>query len=166
MTTKIRRKKGFFSISAVAKMFSIHQQTIRMYEKQGLIEPKRSAGNTRLFSEEDIDQLEEIIHLTHILGINLAGVEMILKLKRQMHAMQKEMNNLFNKTQQELTKETENSKLVIKTSLQQLAAMKKKTATHPETDQQPQPAAASKQEQKQEQEALNPDNWEIDYDNQ
>ena len=60
MSNKIRRKKGFFSISAVAKMFSIHQQTIRMYEKEGLIQPKRSSGNTRLFSEEDINRLEEI----------------------------------------------------------------------------------------------------------
>src|SRR5688572_22585271 len=75
---KIRRKKGFFSISAVAKMFSVHQQTVRLYEKQGLINPKRSSGNTRLFSEEDIDQLEEVIYLTHEMGINLAGVEMIL----------------------------------------------------------------------------------------
>ena len=77
----MKRKKGFFSISAVAKMFSVHQQTVRLYEKQGLITPKRSAGNTRLFSEGDIDRLEDIIYLTHELGINLAGVEMILKLK-------------------------------------------------------------------------------------
>ena len=84
-----RRKKGFYSISAVAKMFSVHQQTIRLYEKQGLITPKRSSGNTRLFSEEDIDRLEEVIHLTHTLGINLAGVEMILKLKKQIAKMQK-----------------------------------------------------------------------------
>ena len=80
---KIKRNKGFFSISAVAKMFSVHQQTIRLYEKQGLINPERSSGNTRLFSEEDIDRLEEVIYLTHELGINLAGVEMILKLKKQ-----------------------------------------------------------------------------------
>lgn len=72
---KINRKKGYFSISAVAKMFSIHQQTVRLYEREGLISPKRSAGNTRLFSEEDIDRLEEVIYLTHELGINLAGVE-------------------------------------------------------------------------------------------
>ena len=56
---KLKRKKGFFSISAVAKMFSVHQQTIRLYEKEGLIAPKRSAGNTRLFAEEDVDRLEE-----------------------------------------------------------------------------------------------------------
>ena len=79
----MKRKKGFYSISAVAKMFSIHQQTIRLYEKEGLISPKRSEGNTRLFSEEDVDQLEKIIYLTHQLGVNLVGVEMILKLQKK-----------------------------------------------------------------------------------
>ena len=57
----MKRKKGYFSISAVAEMFSVHQQTIRLYEKEGLITPKRSEGNTRLFSEEDVNRLEEII---------------------------------------------------------------------------------------------------------
>src|ERR1700733_14577422 len=99
---KMKRKKGFFSISAVAKMFSVHQQTIRLYEKEGLFAPKRSAGNTRLFSEEDVDQLEEIIYLTHQLGINLAGVEMILKLKKQINKMQKDMNKVFEHNQKEL----------------------------------------------------------------
>lgn len=80
---KVKRQKAFFSISAVAKMFSVHQQTIRLYEKEGLITPKRSEGNTRLFSEEDVNRLEEIIYLTHQLGINLAGVEMIFKLKNR-----------------------------------------------------------------------------------
>ena len=78
-----KRKKGFFSISVVAKMFGVHQQTIRLYEKEGLITPKRSAGNTRLFAEEDVDRLEEIIYLTHQLGVNLAGVEMVLKLQKK-----------------------------------------------------------------------------------
>src|SRR3990172_9925106 len=99
---KIRRKKGFFSISAVAKMFSVHQQTVRLYEKQGLISPKRSEGNPRLFSDEDIDRLEEIIYLTHELGINLAGVEVIFKLKKQIKKMQNDMNKLFEKAQQNL----------------------------------------------------------------
>src|SRR5580700_432537 len=112
----MKRKKGFFSISAVAKMFSVHQQTIRLYEKEGLLNPKRSAGNTRLFSEEDVDQLEEIIYLTHQLGINLAGVEMILKLKKQINKMQKDMNKLFDQTQAELDRETETSKTAVKTS--------------------------------------------------
>ena len=91
----MKRKKGFFSISAVAKMFSVHQQTIRLYEKEGLITPKRSEGNTRLFSDEDVERLEEIMYLTHQLGINLAGVEMIFKLKKQIKKMQKNMNRLL-----------------------------------------------------------------------
>lgn len=123
---KLKRKKGFFSISAVAKMFSIHQQTIRLYEKEGLISPKRSVGNTRLFSEEDIDQLEEIIYLTHQLGINLAGVDMILHLKKQINKMQKDMNRLFDQTQAELTKESEQSKLFVKESLKNLLVIKKR----------------------------------------
>ena len=113
--TMIKRKKGYFSISAVAKMFSVHQQTVRLYEKEGLITPKRSDGNTRLFSEEDVNRLEEIIYLTHQLGINLAGVQMILKLKKQMNKMQKEMNKIFETTQKELDDEVENSKHVVST---------------------------------------------------
>src|SRR3984885_6642794 len=105
----MKRKKGYYSISAVAKMFTVHQQTIRLYEKEGLIEPKRSEGNTRLFSEEDISKLEEIIHLTHQLGINIAGVEMIFKLKKQIQKMQKEMNKVFETAQEELDKESETS---------------------------------------------------------
>ena len=164
MSNKIRRKKGFFSISAVAKMFSIHQQTIRMYEKEGLIQPKRSSGNTRLFSEEDINRLEEIIHLTHILGINLAGVEMILKLKRQMQNMQKDMNKLFEKTQEELTKDAEHSKLIIKSSVQQLANLKKQKGN--EHGAEASTSEATPQSKPSEPDILDADTWEIDYDNE
>lgn len=125
---KIRRKKGFFSISAVAKMFSVHQQTVRLYEKQGLISPKRSSGNTRLFSEEDIDRLEEVIYLTHEMGINLAGVEMILRLKKQIKKMQSEMNKLFDTTQQELDIESEKSKEIVQTSSQRLLRLKREVS--------------------------------------
>lgn len=121
---KTKRKKGYYSISAVAEMFSVHQQTIRLYEKQGLITPKRSSGNTRLFAEEDLDRLEEVIHLTHTLGINLAGVEMILKLKKQMSKMQKDMNQLFDETQEDLEKQAQSSKHAIQVSAQRLADIK------------------------------------------
>jgi MerR family transcriptional regulator, heat shock protein HspR len=120
------RKKGYFSISAVAKMFSVHQQTIRMYEKEGLISPKRSEGNTRLFSEEDLQRLEEVIYLTHTLGINLAGVEMILKLKKQMKKMQKEMNELFKQVNQELDNEVAVSEALVHKSAQRLLEIKPK----------------------------------------
>jgi MerR family transcriptional regulator/heat shock protein HspR len=121
----MKRKKGYFSISAVSKMFSVHQQTIRLYEKEGLISPKRSEGNTRLFSEEDVDRLEEIIYLTHTLGINLAGVEMILKLQKQIKKLQREMNSLFRSAQEELAKETTISQHVIKSTAHRLALLKK-----------------------------------------
>ena len=118
------RKKGYFSISAVAKMFSVHQQTIRLYEKEGLISPKRSEGNTRLFSEEDVNRLEEIIYLTHKLGINLAGVEMILRLQKRISKMQHDMNTLFTQVQTELSKENEANKEIIKEAASKLATFK------------------------------------------
>lgn len=162
---KIRRKKGFFSISAVAKMFSVHQQTVRLYEKQGLISPKRSSGNTRLFSEEDIDQLEEVIYLTHEMGINLAGVEMILRLKKQIKKMQNEMNKIFDTTQQELEQENEKSKEMVQTSYQRLLQLKNKdskntsasTQTH-----QTHPSAHSNADEKDA--TVDVDNWEIEYE--
>lgn len=125
------RKKGFFSISAVAEMFSVHQQTIRLYEKEGLISPKRSAGNTRLFSETDIKRLEDIVYLTHQLGINLAGVEMILKLKKQIRLMQRDMNRLFEATQEQLDKEAHVSKQAAQSAKQKLIGLKKQQTTPP-----------------------------------
>lgn len=120
----IKRKKGYFSISAVAQMFSVHQQTIRLYEKEGLISPKRSEGNTRLFSEEDVNRLEEIIHLTHIVGINLAGVNRILELQEKIKKMQKEMNKLFKKAQNELERDQQAAKKALTTSAQRLATLR------------------------------------------
>lgn len=155
---KVRRKKGFFSISAVAKMFSVHQQTVRLYEKQGLISPKRSTGNTRLFSEEDIDRLEEVIYLTHEMGINLAGVEMILRLKKQIKKMQGEMNKLFDTTQEELDMESEKSKNIIQASSQQLLGLKGKPVTEKNTQkpsEKPEPTQKS---------PIAMDNWEIEYE--
>lgn len=120
----MKRKKGYFSISAVAKMFSVHQQTIRLYEKEGLISPKRSEGNTRLFSEDDVNRLEEIIYLTHKMGINLAGVEMILRLQKRINKMQNEMNALFSQVQNELDEENETNKEVIREAAAKLMNMK------------------------------------------
>ena len=149
---KVKREKGYFSISAVAKMFSVHQQTIRLYEKQGLISPKRSEGNTRLFSEEDIDRLEQVIYLTHELGINLAGVEMIFKLKKQIKKMQREMNQIFENTQQELDEESEKSKEVVQASAQRLMQLKQ-VQSHQVT---PGPEYSSQ--------TVDVDNWKIKYE--
>ena len=145
----MKRNKGFFSISAVAKMFSVHQQTIRLYEREGLLAPKRSEGNTRLFSEEDIDRLEQVIYLTHKLGINLAGVQMILKLQKQIKKMQKDMNSIFDQTSNDLKKEELLQKEIVKESVQQLAKIKSKSTL-----------SAQPQEQEQQIDL----NWDIDYD--
>ena len=157
---KVRRKKGYFSISAVAKMFSVHQQTVRLYEKQGLITPKRSTGNTRLFSEEDIDRLEEVIYLTHEMGINLAGVEMILRLKKQIKKMQNEMNKIFDTTQQELEQENEKSKEMVQSSYQRLLQLKNKDAKATASHEKPQPSSASSDAD----DTVDVDNWEIEYE--
>lgn len=122
----MKRKKGYFSISAVAEMFSVHQQTIRLYEKEGLITPKRSEGNTRLFSEDDVNRLEEIIYLTHKVGINLAGVDLILKQQKKITKLQNEMNKLFKKIQNDLEQESKSSKLMVRDATQRLARMKEK----------------------------------------
>jgi MerR family transcriptional regulator/heat shock protein HspR len=125
----MKRKKGFFSISAVAEMFSVHQQTIRLYEREGLIAPKRSDGNTRLFSEEDVDRLEEIIHLTHKVGVNLAGVQIILKLQKQLQKMQKDMNAVFEETTKDLKQQEIIHTSAVKTATKQLANFKKTSLT-------------------------------------
>lgn len=148
---KIKRGKAFFSISAVSKMFSVHQQTIRLYEKEGFINPKRSDGNTRMFSEEDIEKLEEIIYLTHQLGINLAGVEMILQLQKKMKKMQQDMNKIFAETHKELAHETQNRKSLIENYTKQLKNRK-------ETAEKVQEKGAKKEEK-------SPfTDWDIDYE--
>ena len=124
MKKKVKRHKAYYSISAVAKMFTIHQQTIRLYEKEGLISPKRSEGNTRLFSEEDVTRLEEVIHLTHQLGINLAGVQMIFKLQKQIKKMQKEMNSLFESAHLELNQQAKQASDRAQASAQSLARLR------------------------------------------
>ena len=121
----MKRKKGFYSISVVAEMFEVHQQTIRMYEKEGLISPKRSDGNTRLFSEEDVDRLEEIIYLTHKMGVNLAGVEIILKLKKRVGKLQEELNGVIQSAQTQLDQDVEDYKQGVQKQARRLLEIKK-----------------------------------------
>jgi MerR family transcriptional regulator/heat shock protein HspR len=153
----MKRKKGFYSISVVAKMFSVHQQTVRLYEKEGLITPKRTEGNTRLFSEEDVDRLEEIIHLTHTLGVNLAGVEMILKLQKKIKKLQDDMNKLFDQTQHTMTDETEKLKVSAREQTTRLVAMKQATTKKKLEI----PSTLSSDDDDEEQKS---DDWKIDYD--
>lgn len=160
---KIKRNKAYYSISAVAKMFSVHQQTIRLYEKEGLLTPKRSDGNTRLFAEEDIDRLEEIIYLTHKLGINLAGVEMILKLKKQLAKMQKDMNTIFEDTNKELDQHVEASKQTIQESTQQLVNIKRAAIQKPAEEKAPK-GSSHASTHSDEPVDVTIDNWDIEYE--
>src|SRR5512135_2124715 len=94
-----------YMISVVSEMLGIHPQTLRLYEREGLIKPKRSGGNTRLFSDEDVEKLELILRLTRELGVNLAGVEIILSMRKQMEQMQREMEETVGQLREELARE-------------------------------------------------------------
>ena len=95
MAKRAERGKAYYMISAVSQKYDIHPQTLRLYEREGLLTPSRTEGNTRLYSEEDLEQLETILSLTRELGVNLAGVEIILKMRRRMLAMQTQMEQLL-----------------------------------------------------------------------
>jgi MerR family transcriptional regulator/heat shock protein HspR len=87
--------RGYYMISAVALKYDIHPQTLRLYEREGLLKPSRTEGNTRLYSDEDLQELERILALTRDLGVNLAGVEIILNMRRKMETMQREVNEFM-----------------------------------------------------------------------
>ena len=89
------RKARTYTISAVAAHYEVHPQTLRLYEREGLLKPSRSDGNTRLYIDEDLAQLEVILSLTRDLGVNLAGVEVILNMREKMEQMQQEFNRFF-----------------------------------------------------------------------
>ncbi|MCW5979971.1 MAG: helix-turn-helix transcriptional regulator [Bryobacteraceae bacterium] len=84
------RKKAAYMISAVSEEYGIHPQTLRLYEREGLLKPSRSDGNTRLYTDADLERLEVILKLTRDLGVNLAGVEIILNMREKMEEMQKQ----------------------------------------------------------------------------
>src|SRR5713226_6634884 len=85
------RSKAAYMISAVAEQYQIHLQTLRLYEREGLLAPSRSEGNTRLYTDDDLERLEVILKLTRELGVNLAGVEIILNMREKMAAMQRQI---------------------------------------------------------------------------
>lgn len=95
-------EQKYVMISVVAERFEIHPQTLRLYEREGLITPARSAGNTRLYDEKTIERLETILTLTRDLGVNLAGVEVILNLQEQMDEMQTEVDRLLSLVKQQV----------------------------------------------------------------
>jgi MerR family transcriptional regulator/heat shock protein HspR len=89
------RSKAAYMISAVAEQYQIHPQTLRLYEREGLLTPSRSEGNTRLYTDDDLERLEVILKLTRELGVNLAGVEIILNMREKMEAMQKQIEEFI-----------------------------------------------------------------------
>lgn len=91
----VRNKRPRYQISVVADMFDVHPQTLRTYEREGLIRPARSRGNSRLYSDEDVARIELILRLTKDLGVNLAGVEVILNMRERMEQMQREVAETF-----------------------------------------------------------------------
>jgi len=99
------REHRLFMISVVSEMLGIHPQTLRMYEREGFIKPKRSGGNTRLYSEEDVEKLEMVLRLTRELGVNLAGVEVVLSMREKMEQMQREMEESVRQLRVELARE-------------------------------------------------------------
>jgi MerR family transcriptional regulator, heat shock protein HspR len=88
-----RKTKGAYMISAVAEMYEIHPQTLRMYEREGLLKPSRTEGNTRLYTDEDLERLEFILTLSRDLGVNIAGIAIVLQMRERMEEMNAQMQN-------------------------------------------------------------------------
>src|SRR5262245_26149101 len=102
VSERATEKGKYFMISVVAKNYNIHPQTLRLYEREGLLLPSRTEGNTRLYSEDDLQQLEVILNLTRGLGVNLAGVEIVLNMRRKMEQMQNEFRDFLAELKEEL----------------------------------------------------------------
>lgn len=101
----VSRGHKLYMISVVSEMLGVHPQTLRIYEREGFIKPRRSEGNTRLYSEEDVEKLEMILRLTRELGVNLAGVEIVLSMREKMEQMQRDMDETIQRLRQELGQE-------------------------------------------------------------
>src|ERR1700691_449716 len=101
MPTK-RKSKGAYMISAVAEMYDIHPQTLRLYEREGLLKPSRTEGNTRLYTDEDLERLEFILNLARDLGVNIAGIAIILGMRERMEEMNRQMQNFVEYVRSEM----------------------------------------------------------------
>ncbi len=97
-----RKSKGAYMISAVAEMYGIHPQTLRLYEREGLLKPSRTEGNTRLYTDEDLHRLEFILSLARDLGVNIAGMAIILQMRERMEEMQRQIQEFVQYIQQEV----------------------------------------------------------------
>ena len=97
-----RRSKGAYMISAVADMYGIHPQTLRLYEREGLLKPSRTEGNTRLYTDEDLQRLEFILNLARDLGVNISGIAIILQMRERMEEMQRQIQDFVKYLQEEV----------------------------------------------------------------
>jgi MerR family transcriptional regulator, heat shock protein HspR len=99
-----KRAKAGYMISAVAELYKLHPQTLRLYERVGLLKPSRSQGNTRLYTDSDLERLDVILTLARDMGVNLAGIEIILNMREKMVEMEKQMTEFANAVQHELSR--------------------------------------------------------------
>lgn len=101
------RETPLFMISVVAELLGIHPQTLRLYEREGYVRPRRTRGGTRLYSEADVDTVRRILHLTRDLGVNLAGVEVVLEMRRKLEQMQSDLAEALEFVRREMKREVE-----------------------------------------------------------
>jgi MerR family transcriptional regulator, heat shock protein HspR len=104
LKTKRQRAKAGYMISAVAELYKLHPQTLRLYERVGLLKPSRSQGNTRLYTDSDLERLDVILTLARDMGVNLAGIEIILNMREKMLEMEHQMGEFAHVVQQELSR--------------------------------------------------------------
>jgi len=104
-----RKSKGAYMISAVAEMYDIHPQTLRLYEREGLLQPSRTEGNTRLYTDEDLERLEFILNLARDLGVNIAGIAIILQMRERMEEMNRQMHSFVEYVRTEMLTHIQNA---------------------------------------------------------
>jgi MerR family transcriptional regulator/heat shock protein HspR len=101
------RETPLYMISVVAELLGVHPQTLRLYEREGYVRPQRTRGGTRLYSEADVDTVRRILHLTRDLGVNLAGVEVVIEMRRKLERMQAELAEALEFVRREMKREVE-----------------------------------------------------------
>jgi MerR family transcriptional regulator, heat shock protein HspR len=104
-----RKKQGAYMISSVAEMYDIHPQTLRLYEREGLLKPSRTEGNTRLYTDEDLERLELILSLARDLGVNISGIAIILQMRERMEEMQRQMSEFISYVRNEVVARAQNA---------------------------------------------------------
>src|SRR6201987_4039285 len=104
-----RKSKGAYMISAVAGMYALHPQTLRLYEREGLLKPSRTDGNTRLYTDGDLERLELILSLARDLGVNISGIAIILQMRERMEEMQRQMTDFVSYVRNEVMSRAPNA---------------------------------------------------------